>query len=96
LKNHRTIQSTTTVAELDRALTDQRLSRLWDHYADLASGDGAATVARCTADLVGGEAGARGLFLRRYGQVGSCAALQKKLAPEANDDIDDYCPPEVL
>jgi len=96
LKNRRTVRPTRTVAQLDAALTDQRLDRLWKSYADLASGDAEGTVARCTVDLRGGEPGERGLFLRRYGQVASCAALQKKLSPEMNEDIQDYCPPEVL
>ncbi|HVE87387.1 MAG TPA: hypothetical protein VND93_31235 [Myxococcales bacterium] len=96
LKNRRTVRPTRTVAQLDAALTDQRLDRLWKSYADLASGDAEGTVARCTVDLRGGEPGERGLFLRRYGQVASCAALQKKLSPEMNEDIQDYCPPETL
>jgi len=96
LRNHRTGRPTRTVAQVEAALAGPRLDQLWARYADLASGDGEATVARCTADLLGGEAGTRGLFLRRHGEVRSCAALQKKLSPEVNTDVDDYCPPEVL
>ena len=93
LKNHRTVQPTRSVAELDQSLTSQRLDQLWSAYEGLTTGTAEGTVARCRADLMGGEAGPRGLFLRRWQEVGSCAALQKRLAPEPPSENRRLLPP---